>query len=87
MKKYKSIDALISAAMAGDIPTALTSPGGAAQMLGISRQAVNYRVHHSCSLEAYGAQGYVFITERSIKAALKFRELGVVNYKHLEAAS
>jgi hypothetical protein len=71
MKKYKTIEKLLEAVDAGEIPHGCVSPGGAAAMLGITRQSVNYRVHHSCTLEAWGAEGYIFISERSIKAEQK----------------
>jgi hypothetical protein len=71
MKKFKTIEKLLEAVEAGEIPHGCVSPGGAAAMLGITRQSVNYRVHHSCTLEAWGAEGYVLISERSILAVKK----------------
>lgn len=71
MKTYKSLDELIAAFESGEIPAGVVSPGGAANMLGVSRQAINDRLYHGNSLQAWGAEGYIFISKESIKLALE----------------
>ena len=71
MKTYKNVSEMVEAMLSGEIPSAVVSPGGAAQMLGVTRQAINDRIHHGKSLEAWGAEGYILISERSIELALE----------------
>lgn len=71
MKTYKTVSKLAAAMRSGEIPVDVVSPGGAAQMLGVTRQAINDRLHHGKSLEAWGAEGYILISVESIKLALK----------------
>ncbi len=71
MKTYKTVSELVEAMKSGEIPIGVVSPGGAAQMLGVTRQAINDRLHHGKSLEAWGAEGIILISEESIKLALK----------------
>ena len=70
MKTYKSLSELLSAVESREIPVEVVSPGGAAAMLGVSRQAINDRLYHGNSLEAWGAEGYILISVESIKIAL-----------------
>lgn len=70
MKTYKTVSELVEAMQSGEIPVDVVSPGGAAQMLGVTRQAINDRLHNSNSLEAWGAEGYILISVESIKLAL-----------------
>lgn len=69
MKLYETIAELMQDVASGEIPEELVSPGGAARMLGVTRQAINDRIHKSKSLEAWGAEGVVLISVRSIEAA------------------
>ena len=71
VKTYKTVSDLADALQSGEIPTDVVSPGGAAQMLGVTRQAINDRLHHGNSLEAWGAEGYILISVESIKLALE----------------
>lgn len=71
MKTYKTVSELAEAMQSGEIPVDVVSPGGAAQMLGVTRQAINDRLHHGKSLEAWGAEGYILISVESIKLALE----------------
>ena len=71
MKTYKTSKDLFSAVQNGEIPADCYSPGGAARLLGISRQGIHERIHKSESLEAWGADGYILISYRSIKKAIK----------------
>lgn len=66
MKKYKSIDLMVQDIVDGKIPRESFSPGYAASVLGITRQAVNHRIHKSKTLEAWGSEGCVLISLRSI---------------------
>jgi hypothetical protein len=71
MKTYKTVTELMSAVASGEIPVEVVSPGWAAMKLGVTRQAINDRIHKSKSLEAWGAEGVVLISVRSIEAALQ----------------
>lgn len=71
MKTYKTVSKLVEAMQSGEIPVDVVSPGGAAQMLGVTRQAIHDRLHHGDSLDAWGAEGYILISVDSIKLALK----------------
>lgn len=69
MKKYKTLQLLIADIKSNKIPANVVSPGAAASMLGISRQAVQDRLYLSESLEAWSADGVVLISVDSIKDA------------------
>lgn len=69
MKKYKNLDALVEALKSGEIPDSV-SPGGAVQLMGVTRSAISQRCS-SGSLEAWTAEGIILISKRSIKAAMK----------------
>ena len=71
MKTYKSLSELLAAVESQEIPIEVVSPGGAAGMLGVSRQAINDRLYHGNSLEAWGAEGYILISIESVKLALE----------------
>ena len=71
MKTYKSLSELIAAVESREIPVDVVSPGGAAKMLGVSRQAINDRLYNGNSLEAWGTEGYILISTDSVKLALK----------------
>lgn len=74
MKTYKTVGELAEAMISGEIPADVVSPGYAAQLLGVSRQAINDRIHKSKSLEAWGAEGTVLISTSSINAVLEKRK-------------
>lgn len=74
--KYKKLEQLIAAIQNGDIPSGVVSPGGAAAALGVTRQAVNDRIHKSGTLNAWGAEGYVLVEIKSLKAAYK-KKMGI----------
>jgi hypothetical protein len=76
MKTYKTVDQLAEAIASGEIPTGVVSPGAAAAMLGVTRQAINDRIHKSKSLEAWGAEGVVLISTRSIELAMQKKRDG-----------
>jgi len=71
MKTYKTVAELVEAMKSDEIPADVVSPGAAAAMLGVTRQAINDRIHNGKSLEAWGAEGTVLISVRSIKLALE----------------
>lgn len=71
MKSYKSLSELLAAVESREIPVDVVSPGGAAMMLGVSRQAINDRLYNGNSLEAWGAEGYILISTESVKLALE----------------
>jgi hypothetical protein len=71
MKTYDSVSDLASAIASGEIPEEVISPGAAAAKLGVTRQAINDRIHKSNSLEAWGAEGVVLISVRSVEAAMQ----------------
>ena len=74
MKVYKTVAKLADAIASGEVPSEVVSPGYAAALLGVTRQAINDRIHRSRSLEAWGAEGTVLISMRSIQKALQKRE-------------
>ena len=74
MKVYKTVAELANAIASAEVPSDVVSPGHAAALLGVTRQAINDRIHRSKSLEAWGAEGTVLISMRSIKTALQKKE-------------
>ena len=71
MKTYKTVSDLVEAMKSDEIPADVVSPGAAAAMLGITRQAINDRLHNGKSLEAWSAEGVVLISVKSINLALE----------------
>jgi len=69
MKKYKTLALLVADLKKGVIPADVVSPGAAANLLGVTRQAINDRLHVSKSLEAWSAEGVVLISVQSLKDA------------------
>ena len=76
METYKTLTELVAAIQSDEIPADVVSPGAAAQMLGVTRQAINDRIHRSNSLEAWGAEGVVLISVRSIESAMQKKKNG-----------
>ena len=74
MKTYKTLAKLVEAMKSDEVPEDVISPGRAATMLGVSRQAIHDRLRNNESLEAWGAEGVILISVRSIKAALKKKQ-------------
>jgi hypothetical protein len=75
VKTYKTLCELVEAMKSDEIPSDVVSPGGAAGMLGVTRQAINDRLHNGNSLEAWSAEGVILISSRSIKLARKKKRL------------
>lgn len=75
MKTYKTVSEMVEAMKSDEIPSDVVSPGAAAAMLGVTRQAINDRLHNGNSLEAWSAEGTVLICVKSIKLALKKKRL------------
>lgn len=71
MKKYKSLELLVQDIKDNKIPANVVSPGAAANMLGISRQAVQERIYKSQTLEAWAAEGVILVSVESIKDAYR----------------
>ena len=71
MKHYKRLSLMVEDLKSGKIPAQVVSPGAAAAVLGLTRQAVWNRCNITNSLEAWGAEGVVFISEASIRKARK----------------
>lgn len=74
MKTYKTVAMLVEAMKSDEIPADVVSPGRAAQLLDVTRQAINDRLHNGNSLEAWSAEGTILISVRSIKMALKKKQ-------------
>lgn len=74
MKTYKTISDMVEAMKSDEIPADVVSPGAAAAMLGVTRQAINDRLHNGNSLEAWSAEGTILISVKSIKLALKKKQ-------------
>lgn len=68
--KFDSLAEMVEAMKREEIPSDVVSPGRAAAMLGVTRQAVNDRLYHSNTLDAWTAEGYLLISEDSINKAL-----------------
>ena len=75
MKTYKTLCELVEAMKSDEIPSDVVSPGGAAGMLGVTRQAINDRLHNGNSLEAWSAEGVILISGRSLEVARKKKRL------------
>lgn len=71
MKKYKTLELLVEDIKANKIPANVVSPGAAASMLNVSRQAIQDRLYKSQTLEAWSAEGVILISVDSIKEAYK----------------
>lgn len=69
LKEYKTLSLLVDDIKNGKIPSEVVSPGAAASVLGVSRQAVWNRIHVTGSLEAWGADGVILISMASLKIA------------------
>ena len=65
---------MVEAMKSDEIPADVVSPGAAAAMLGVTRQAINDRLHNGNSLEAWSAEGTILISVKSIKLALKKKQ-------------
>ena len=81
MKTYKTVSELAEAMKSDEIPANVVSPGAAAAMLGVTRQAINDRLHNGDSLEAWSAEGIVLISVRSIRLARRKKLLSAKNKK------
>jgi hypothetical protein len=75
MKRYRTLAAMMRAMQDGEIPANVVSPGGAANALGITRQAVHSRINNG-TLRAWGAEGYILIDARELRAAV-LRKRGI----------
>jgi biotin operon repressor len=71
VKNYKNIALLVADIKSGKIPAEVVSPGQAAAVLGVGRQAIWNRIHVTKTLEAWGADGVVLISEASLRLARK----------------
>lgn len=60
MTRYDSVSELAQAIRAGEVPTKVVSPGLAAEILGVSRQAVWQRIQRG-TLRCWGAEGVLLI--------------------------
>lgn len=74
MKKYKTLELLVEDIKANKIPANVVSPGAAASMLNVSRQAIQDRLYKSQTLEAWSAEGVILISVDSIKEAYKKKQ-------------
>lgn len=75
MKRFRTLAAMMRAIHDGEIPANVISPGGAANALGITRQAVHSRINNG-TLRAWSAEGYVLIDARELRAAV-LRKRGI----------
>ena len=71
LKEYTKLSDMVEAIKTGEIPADVVSPGSAAQLMGITRQAINERMYHTQSLDVWKADGIVLVGIESIKRALK----------------
>ena len=62
--EYKTLAELVADLKGGVIPTDVVSPGRAAQLMGVTRQAINYFSNHN-SLDVWKAEGVIFISLES----------------------
>jgi hypothetical protein len=70
MKRYRRIADLVAAIHRGEVPEKVISPGGAAAVLGITRQSV----HGLCKrdvLPCWVAEHYVLIDSAAVQARVK----------------
>jgi hypothetical protein len=75
MKKYASLDLLVEDIKNDVIPSDVVSPGGAAAILGVTRQAIHQRLKCG-SLRAWAAEGVILIDVESLAEASK-KKLGI----------
>lgn len=66
-KRYRKLSQLMDAIARGDVPSKVISPGGAANVLGVTRQAVHDRLKRG-SLRSWHAEGYILIDSRQVDA-------------------
>jgi hypothetical protein len=76
VKKFKTKDQLVKAFASGEIPKNVLSPGGAATVLGVSRQAIHQRIKRG-TLNAWTAEGIILVDPRTFWERL--RDLGASN--------
>lgn len=85
MKTYPNMKALLMAVLNGEIPVDCGTPRWACEIMGISDAAVHQRIHRSGSLEAWGTvDGYVLVSHRSIRAAMKKKQAWPTNQGELD---
>lgn len=63
--KYKTLAELVLALKDGAIPVDVVSPGRAAQLMGVTRQAINYFIGIG-SLDVWRAEGVILIGVESV---------------------
>jgi hypothetical protein len=72
-KVYKTVEALLRAIHAGEVPVDAVSPGGAASRLGISRQRV-FQLIDAGQLDCWrvreSGSGFILVGVDSVKARL-----------------
>lgn len=73
--QFKSLQHMLEAMKRGEVPVGVVSPGGAAGVLGITRQAVHERIKRG-TLRAWGYEGYIFVDARDVRALAK-RKRGI----------
>ena len=76
MKHYKRLSLMVEDLKSGKIPAQVVSPGQAAAVLGVTRQAIWNRCNITHSLEAWECEGIVLISESSLRNARK-KSLGI----------
>ena len=73
MKKYPSLELLVEDLKKGIIPSHVISPGAAAFVLGITRQAVHQRLK-SGSIPAWTADGVILVDADSVVSISKKKQ-------------
>jgi hypothetical protein len=68
MKTFESVRRMAEAIAAGEVPTDVVSPGQAAEVLGVTRQAVHQRLMRG-TLRGWAADGVVLIELDDVRQA------------------
>lgn len=71
MVRYKTLTAMMAAVQRGEIPTKVVSPGYAAALLGISRQALDQRLERGTLRSWRSDEGYVLIDSEQVRQKAK----------------
>ena len=67
---YRTIGELVEDIARGNVPADVVSPGHAATLLGVTRQAVHQRLKLGSVLEGWSAEGVVLVDMRSVQRLL-----------------
>lgn len=73
-KRYRTIGAMAAALRDGEIPASVLSPGGAADALGVTRQAIHDRIKRGTLRAWLTDDGYILVDAREVRSEAKKKQ-------------